>query len=133
MRKTYLFRPSLPGLLFDPDLKKPTRRVKAQNEAGARGRLGNAGPGRSWTLVEVILPPEPEPIEHHSTMIMPVMLNGDYEAVIGFAEVRSDGTIDLTLNQIRVKEPNPPKSLRGFTHVSVNLTYRGLCAHKRKA
>lgn len=133
MRNTYLFRPSLQGLPHHPDLKKPLRRVQAQNEAGARSRLGNPGPGRTWTLVEVILPPEETPIERHSTVIMPVMLDGDHEAVIGFAEVRSDGSIDLTLNQIRVQEPDPPKNLPSFTHVSVQITYQGLCAHKRKA
>ena len=91
----------------------------------------NAGPGRTWVLIEVILPPQEMPLQKQDVMIVPAMLDGDHEATVGFAEVRSDGTIDLTLNQIRVTEPLAPINPTKFTHVSINITYQGLCAHRK--
>lgn len=131
MKRVYYFRPSMPGLKR-PDPLRPTRQVNAVNESKARGRLGSAGPGCTWILMEVVNPPDEMPVQPQSVILVPVFLGGDVEAVVGFAEVRSDGNIELILNHVLVQEDNLPM-LKDVGAISINLTYQGVVTRNRKA
>ena len=80
--------------------------------------------------MEVQKPPEPPTLDRTIVMV-PVFLDGDTDAVVGFAEVRSDGNIELILNHVLVQEDNLPM-LKDMGAVSINLTYQGVVTRNRK-
>ena len=131
MRNTYFFQQTRP-FLETIDTSTPVRAVRSVHESGARDRLPKPGPGRTWKLIKTNVP-APPPTEPYvrETQIVPVLLDGKHDDIIGFAEVRSDGSIDLTLNQLRVTESKLPQQNK-IQAVSINVTYQGLCALKRK-